>query len=169
MRKSINFDFSQRVPCTRDTKKLKEYYLNKNYTEAYNDIKKFLIKNGFEHRQGSGYISKDDMTKLKIAIIIEELNNNYSWLYECCKTFYYSDIGQEYDALLSIKEDKSKTLEADKTQEKISKPKESRENDANSVLYGQNKRFEKTRRVEKPISNYQLKNKNKTNDKDIER
>jgi len=54
MRKSLNFDLN--------IKKLKEHYPNSNYTEAYNDIKKFLTNNGFEHRQGSGYISKEEMS-----------------------------------------------------------------------------------------------------------
>ena len=37
MKKSINFDL--------DTNKLKEIYPNKSYTQAYDDIKKFLTKN----------------------------------------------------------------------------------------------------------------------------
>jgi len=108
MRKSLNFDL--------DTKKLKEHYANKNYTNAYEDIRKFLSENGFEHRQGSGYISKETMSVQETIIIIKELNKNHPWLETCCKTFYYSDIGQEYDALSSIKEDKNKTLEIDKIQ-----------------------------------------------------
>jgi len=135
MRKSLNFDL--------DTKKLKEHYPNKNYIEAYNDIKKFLLKNGFEHRQGSGYISEKEISKVKTLDIIKKLNNNHPWLETCCKTFYYSDIRQEYDALLSIKEDKNKTLEVDKIKEKEIKQ-----------TY--------------KISNYEPK-KVKTNDKDIER
>jgi len=137
MRKSLNFDL--------DTKKLKEHYLNNNYTEAYNDIKKFLLKNGFEHRQGSGYISEKEISKVKTLDIIKKLNNNHPWLETCCKTFYYSDIGQEYDALLSIKEDKNKTLEADKTRNKEIKKQTFK------------------------ISNYEPKNKIKNKDKDIER
>jgi len=133
MRKSLNFDL--------DTNKLKEHYPNKTYTNAYEDIKKFLINNGFEHRQGSGYISEKEMTVQETIAIVKELNNNHPWLETCCKTFYYSDIGQEYDALLSIKEDKNKTLEADKTKE-----------------------IKQTYK----ISNYEPK-KVKTNDKDIER
>jgi len=67
MKKSLNFDL--------DTKKLKEHYPNKNYTEAYNDIKKFLLQNGFEHRQGSGYISENDMSSQEVAVIIENISN----------------------------------------------------------------------------------------------
>lgn len=91
MRKYLNFDL--------DTNKLKEFYPNKNYTQAYDDIKKFLLKNGFEHRQGSGYISEKDMINLDIADIIKELNKKYSWLKDCCKTFDYYDVGETFSAL----------------------------------------------------------------------
>jgi len=63
--RSINFDL--------DTKKLKEHYPNKNYTNAYEDIKKFLIKNDFEHRQGSGYISEKELSNFEISSILKEL------------------------------------------------------------------------------------------------
>jgi len=144
MRKSLNFDL--------DTKKLKEYYPNKNYTEAYNDIKKFLTDNGFEHRQGSGYISKNNMSNQEAVNLVIELNKNHTWLETCCKTFYYSNIGQEYDALLSIKKDKNKTLEANKPKGKEVKPIEN-----------------EPKRSEKLISNYEPKSIDKTKNKDIER
>lgn len=50
MQKYLNFDL--------DTNKLKQYYPKKDYTRAYKDIEKFLVSRGFEHRQGSAYISK---------------------------------------------------------------------------------------------------------------
>jgi len=142
MKKSLNFDL--------DTKKLKEHYQNKNYTEAYNDIKKFLIKNGFEHRQGSGYISQKEMTDYKVVKIIEKLGYKYNWLSNCCKSFYYSDIKEEYDALKIIKKDK--TIKIDKVKEKEQKPGKANLN-----------------KVRKLISNFQPRNRDKTNDKDIER
>lgn len=42
MKKSINFDL--------DTNKLKELYPNKNFTRAYDDIKRF-IKNKIKNRK----------------------------------------------------------------------------------------------------------------------
>jgi len=116
MRKSLNFDL--------DTKKLKEYYPNNNYTEAYNDIKKFLLKNGFEHRQGSGYISKENMSKTEIVITIEELNTNHPWLYPCCKTLDYYDVGKEHSGLEILESiNKNKAFEVNKNKEKDLKPK----------------------------------------------
>ena len=47
--KALNFDL--------DTENLKRYYPSSDYHKAYFDIKQFMIQNGFEHRQGSGYVS----------------------------------------------------------------------------------------------------------------
>ena len=96
MKKSINFDL--------DTKKLQEHYPNKNYTQAYNDIKKFLTNNGFEHRQGSGYISKEDMTEVKVVDTINVLNKKNPWLEKCCKTLDYYDVGKQYNGLDILKD-----------------------------------------------------------------
>lgn len=52
MRKALNFDL--------DTKKYEEN-TGKHSPTAYVEIKRFLEKNNFEHRQGSGYISKDSL------------------------------------------------------------------------------------------------------------
>jgi len=137
MRKSLNFDL--------DTKKLKEHYSSKNYTEAYNDIKKFLLKNGFEHRQGSGYISKEAMTRIAVTSVIKEINIKYPWLYPCCKTLDYYDVGKEHSGL-EILENINKDMAL-----KINKIKE--------------KDIKQTYK----ISNYQPKSKTKNKNKDIER
>jgi len=117
-RKSINFDFSQRVHSTRDTKKLKELY-SKNYTNAYNDIKKFLLKNDFEHTQGSGYISEKEISDGQITRLFKRMSKECSWLKDCCKTLHYSDVQPIYDGLKIIQEDK--TLRVNKTKEKEKK------------------------------------------------
>lgn len=102
MKKSLNFDL--------DTKKLKELYPNKSYTQAYNDIKRFLTKNGFEHRQGSGYISKDDMSILKITRVLKTLNKKHSWLKECSKTLDYYDVGETFNALDILDKHNNKSI-----------------------------------------------------------
>ena len=96
MKKLINFDL--------DTNKLKELYPNKNYTQAYDDIKKFLLKNGFEHRQGSGYISKNDMKNSQVANIIEEFYYQYNCIKDCCKTIDYYNVGKTFSGLDIIKD-----------------------------------------------------------------
>lgn len=97
MRKVLNFDL--------DTKKLKEIYPNKNYRQAYSDIRRFLIKNGFEHTQNSRYISINKMPNIEFTKIMEELSNKHDWLKDCCKTFVYHDIGERVNALELLKEE----------------------------------------------------------------
>ncbi len=89
MKKSLNFDL--------DTNKLKLYYAN--YNQAYYDIKNFLASNGFKHRQGSGYISKKDMTNIEITDKIKQLNKKFDWLKDCCKVLDYYSVGKEYNGL----------------------------------------------------------------------
>lgn len=52
-RKALNFDLS--------TNELKKHF--NSTAEAYSQIKIFMIENGFEHRQYSGYISKEPMNE----------------------------------------------------------------------------------------------------------
>ena len=53
-RKLFAFDLNQ--------ENLKKYYPGKKPTYAYAQIGAFLYKQGFEHDQGSGYVSKEPMT-----------------------------------------------------------------------------------------------------------
>ncbi len=47
-RKAVNFDLNDNL--------LKKYYPSKSYKNAWRDIKKFLLKSNFAHRQYSGYV-----------------------------------------------------------------------------------------------------------------
>ncbi len=69
-RKAINFD--------RDTNELKKHYPGKNYRNAYTDIKKLMEESGFEHRQWSGYVSKDKISLQKVASITGRLSLSFS-------------------------------------------------------------------------------------------
>lgn len=90
-RKAINFDLS--------TADLKKYF--KNTAEAYNQIKNFMLQNGFEHRQYSGYVSNDKLHDYDITNLTIRLQNQFSWLYPCTQKFDVTDIGDQHD-LMSI-------------------------------------------------------------------
>ena len=93
---------------------LKKYYLNKeNYNRAYTDIRKFMMENGFDHRQGSGYISKAALKDKQILSIIKELKIKLPWITKCVNKFDVTDIGKQYDLTNMIKNSKSNTLERD--------------------------------------------------------
>ena len=63
-RKAINFDLS--------TNELKKHF--KDTREPYIKIKTFMLENGFEHRQYSGYASKELMDDKAISLLAEILN-----------------------------------------------------------------------------------------------
>ena len=86
-RKAINFDLS--------TAELKKHF--KNTAEAYNQIKNFMLQNGFEHRQYSGYVSKEAMEDDDIALITFNLTRQFRWLSPCTQKFDVTDIGERHD------------------------------------------------------------------------
>lgn len=90
IRKALNFDI--------DTKKY-EATTGKKAPRAYDDIKDFLTKAGFEHRQGSGYVSTEALTDENIVIIISEMSQKLDWLKECVKQFDVTDIGKQHSLL----------------------------------------------------------------------
>lgn len=95
-RKMINFDL--------DTKLLEEKYPKKDYRQAYEDIKKFMLANGFEHRQGSGYLSLKSMSKYDVAIFISDISEKFDWLANSAKKFDITNVGKTYDLLDNLKE-----------------------------------------------------------------
>lgn len=89
---AINFDL--------DTKKLKDIYVSstgKKYNRAYYDIKAFMKKNGFSHRQGSGYISKEPMTEMAATLIMKKMGNLMPWLKDCTKKIDLTIVGNQFD------------------------------------------------------------------------
>lgn len=95
-RKAINFDLS--------TAELKKYF--KNTSEAYRQIKSFMLKNGFEHRQYSGYTSIEKLHDYNVTELANELKYKFHWIHSCTNKFDVTDIGEQHDlkdALISPK------------------------------------------------------------------
>ena len=88
-RKAINFDLS--------TNALEQYF--SNTAEAYSKIKQFMLQNGFEHRQYSGYVSKEAIKDGDVAILVRNLSQRFSWLYPCTQKFDVTDIGEQHDLM----------------------------------------------------------------------
>lgn len=86
-RKSVNFDLS--------TRELKKHFTNT--AEAYNQIKDFMLENGFEHRQYSGYVSKESMSDKQVLKIIEKFGARFEWLSTCVQRFDVTEVGEQYD------------------------------------------------------------------------
>ncbi len=101
MKKALNFDL--------DTKKYIEFTKSKA-TKAYIEIKKFLKRNEFEHRQGSGYISKYSLSDVKVFAIIQKMSIELKWLKNCVKQIDVTNIGKQHSMIdiinKSVNEDK---------------------------------------------------------------
>ena len=90
MRKAINFDI--------DTKRYKRC-TNKSAPSAYIEIKKFLEKHEFEHRQGSGYISKGNVNNSDIVTLITNMVLNLNWGQYCFRKIDVTNIVKQHSVL----------------------------------------------------------------------
>ncbi|EIZ6462553.1 vapd [Campylobacter coli] len=107
-RKAINFDLS--------TKSLEKYF--KDTREPYSLIKKFMLENGFEHRQYSGYTSKEPINERRVIRIVNKLTKKFTWLGECVKEFDITEIGEEqYSLKETIQDLCAKELNAQQTKQ----------------------------------------------------
>lgn len=95
VRKAINFDL--------DTRALKEFYPGKDYRAAYGEIKAFMESNGFEHRQWSGYVSIEPLTKNELNEAIKTMAHQFPWLSQCVNRFDVTNISKTYDMIDMIK------------------------------------------------------------------
>ncbi|WP_270985543.1 VapD family protein [Campylobacter helveticus] len=95
-RKAINFDLS--------TEALKRHF-GENTAPAYNSVKQFMLANGFEHRQYSGYASIEPMDEYDISNLTRKLAKKFAWLSSCVQKFDVTDIGEQYSLMHILKED----------------------------------------------------------------
>lgn len=56
-----------------DSASLKKEFGPTRYTLAYSDLREALENRGFEHRQGSGYLSKAPISKNKLIVLYDSL------------------------------------------------------------------------------------------------
>ena len=90
--KAINFDL--------DTVRLREYY--PRYQQAYNDLLRFFKSNGFYHRQGSGYVSKDKLNSGDVMLLMEDFRKTFSWSSVCVKKIDVTNVGSQYDLVPAL-------------------------------------------------------------------
>ena len=106
-RKAINFDLS--------VHELEKYY--PDYRKAYYDVKRFFKKHGFEHRQGSGYISRDMLAQADIADLLDAMSTELPWMGDCVTRIDVTNIGRQHDLKDALRE-----LTADMPEEQLSMP-----------------------------------------------
>lgn len=74
-RYAINFDLK--------IEQLKKFYSANNPKSAYSKIRDYMQKHGFTHRQWSGYISNNSMTKSELVDFTMALHLEFPWLIYC--------------------------------------------------------------------------------------
>ena len=62
---------------------LRQFYSKERPKGAYGKISSFMKKNGFSHRQWSGYISDKTMTKSELIDFTMKLHQIFPWLINC--------------------------------------------------------------------------------------
>ncbi len=90
-RRAVYFDLTD--------SELKKFFGEKNTLTAYRKIRRFMEKNGFEHRQYSGYISLKPMSRYRVQQLIQQLGKEESWLFSCTQKLDVMEIQEEYDYL----------------------------------------------------------------------
>lgn len=98
--KAINFDL--------DTRSLNEHHPSGDYHRAYYDMKKFFRKHGFDHKQGSGYVSQKKINSQDIYLLIDQLYEEYEWIAYSVKEFDVTNIGTQYELAADIRSNKDK-------------------------------------------------------------
>lgn len=116
--RAVNFDLSE--------KKLKKFYSATNPKGAYGKISDFFEKRNFEHRQYSGYRSKEPMTDIEIMDLMDELFTKMPWLDKCAEKMDITNIESVYDVLQIRKEERAEAIKhfGEKGLDKETKPKE---------------------------------------------
>ena len=74
-----------------DTKVAAEV-LGPGYRRVYKDIEKYLIQYGFEHIEGSGYISNTELSDSQVFRIIHNLKKEYPYLTKCVRDMSIANI-----------------------------------------------------------------------------
>ena len=87
------------------------------YPRGYRLLGSSLKKHGFEHRQGSGYISKAKLDGDNVYDIISDVVSENEWLASCVKKIDVTDIGKQHDLTMTVKELSEMLSEANQTDE----------------------------------------------------
>ena len=103
-RKQITFDLSQEAleaHYPRGERAQSEHH----YRKAYQDIRRFMEKQGFMWRQNSVYVSEAPMTTMDIVLLSQLMAEKLPWLRLCVKEITATDIGAQYSLLGLLRSD----------------------------------------------------------------
>ena len=78
-----------------DTKVAKQI-LGKNYTSIYNKIRYFFKSNGFEHIEGSGYMSNYSLDYYDVIDIIDRMKIEFPYIEKCVRDIRVTEITKQH-------------------------------------------------------------------------
>ncbi len=103
-RKEITFDLSQDA--------LRRHYPRKEtaqdpqfFKRAYKDIQRFMEASGFERRQYSVYVSREELTALDVAVLTQQMAERFPWLRHCVREITVTNIGARHSLLGLLRSD----------------------------------------------------------------
>ena len=105
-RKQLSFD--------TDTKVAKAILGKNNYIKAYLDVRKFLEKEGWEHIEGSVYMSKKPLSTTQVMHLLNDLIWEHPYLTKCFREIHQADVSKVHSL--------SKQFEYDGTPGRFAKP-----------------------------------------------
>lgn len=90
-RKQITFDI--------DTKVAKAILGKNNYIKVYYDIREFLEKEGWEHIEGSVYMSQIPMSNMKVLKTLDAMIIEHPYLTKCFREIHQTDISNVHSLI----------------------------------------------------------------------
>lgn len=60
-------------------------------------MKRFFVRQGFEHRQGSGYVSRKKLAQADIIDLLDLMNAELPWMSDCVTKIDVTNIGAQHD------------------------------------------------------------------------
>lgn len=103
-RKQITFDLSQEAleaHYPRGERAQSEHH----YRKAYQDIRRFMEKQGFTWRQNSVYVSATPMATMDVVLLSQRMGEQFPWMRLCVKEITATDIGARYSLLGLLRSD----------------------------------------------------------------
>lgn len=88
MKKQISFDL--------DTNVLKQILGERNYTEAYYSIKKFMKENDWKHVEGSIYVSNKQITNPQAQLTVRKLKKKIPYLSKAVREIHITNVSNIY-------------------------------------------------------------------------
>jgi len=113
-RRAIYFDL--------DTNEMKKYF--NSISLGYACLKRSFQKQGFSHRQGSGYISNEPIEHTDAYTVIEKVTKENGWLCDCVKEIDVTVIARQFEMTGFVKSLKSVVQQLTPAEQKAAKENE---------------------------------------------